>query len=146
MYDKNFGKHAAIMQEKNNRYFVLGAISQNQGMLEHYGWTNEKLSVKPDGLAILMAVHHYGYALKFAGELNRSEKDIVLVAVIQDGLALKFASRDLQNDPGIVKEAVTQNGNALKYASNQLKKDPKIVSLAISQTKTAKRYSLSKEL
>ena len=37
---------------------------------------------------VLAAVHHNGYALQFAGEIRRDDREVVVAAVTQCGLAL----------------------------------------------------------
>jgi len=52
---------------------------------------------------------------------------VVMAAVTQNGWALKYASDDLKADKEVVMAAVTQNGSTLDYASDSLKKDPEIL-------------------
>jgi len=50
-------------------------------------------------------VNQKGWALQYAHNDLRSDKDIVLAAVNQNGLCLQFSSTTLQNDPEILKIA-----------------------------------------
>jgi hypothetical protein len=47
--------------------------------------------------------------------------------VKQDGYALEYASEELRNDRDFMLAAVKQYGYALAYASEELRKDPEIV-------------------
>ena len=46
-----------------------------------------------------------------------------MAAVAQNGWALQFASEELKNDKEFVLAAVAQDARALKYASDKLKKE-----------------------
>ena len=54
-------------------------------------------------------------------------------AVAQTGWALEFATEELKGDREIVMRAVSQEGLALKYATEELKCDREIVTLAVLQ-------------
>ena len=54
------------------------------------------------------AVRKYGFALQFASETLRSDKEVVMEAVRQDGDALEFACETLRSDKEVVMEAVPE--------------------------------------
>jgi hypothetical protein len=54
------------------------------------------------------AVRQSGYALEFADEELRMNREVVLAAVTQNGLALRFAAMELRSDRDIVLAAVRQ--------------------------------------
>ena len=55
------------------------------------------------------------WALKYASDELKDDKEIFLAAVTQDGSALLHASDELKGDKVIVVAAVTQDGSALEY-------------------------------
>ena len=81
---------------------------------------------------MLAAVEQNGYALLYASEELRADREFVLAAVRKDGHALLYASAELHADADreIVLAAVRQNGLALRYASRKLRNDEEVVSEA----------------
>ena len=61
-----------------------------------------------------------GYALRFASDELKADRQVVLAAVAQHGLALQHASSALRNDREVVLAAVLQHGEALVHASAEL--------------------------
>ena len=59
---------------------------------------------------VLEAVRLNGYALCFASDELRNDREVVLAAVNQEGWALRHASEELQNDREMVLAAVKQWG------------------------------------
>ncbi|KAG2374728.1 hypothetical protein C9374_010472 [Naegleria lovaniensis] len=98
-----------------------------------------------DGNFVLQQVKHDGFALEYASQELRNDREIVLEAVKQNGFALEYASQELRNDREIVLEAVKQNGFALEYASQELRNDRGFVLEAVKQNGFAFRYA-SQEL
>ena len=60
-----------------------------------------------------------------------SVEEITLEAVKNDGYALDYASEELKADRQIVLEVVKNKGDALEYASEELKSDKEIVLAAV---------------
>ena len=75
---------------------------------------------------VMAAVKHSGYALRYADEDLKKDREIVLAAVKENGNALRYAD-ELQDDHEIVLAAVKENGKALRYADASLQNDPAIV-------------------
>jgi len=67
----------------------------------------------------------------------------VKVVVKKNGYALEYASDKLKHDREIVLEAVKSRGHALEYASEELKNDKKIVQTAICSWESENNYFLS---
>ena len=65
--------------------------------------------------------YNRGFAIKYANEELRGEKEIVLIVVKQSAGALENASEKLCGDKEIVLIASKQNGHALQYASEELR-------------------------
>jgi hypothetical protein len=74
-------------------------------------------------IEVLKEISNDGWALEFASDELKNDKEVVLKAVWQDGIALQFASDKLKNDKEVLLVAVSYNDNALKYASDELKDD-----------------------
>jgi hypothetical protein len=77
---------------------------------------------------VLKAVKRDGYALKFASEELRNDKEVVIAAVgykgtfLRHGRALKYASEELRNDIDVVRAALSQSWDAVNYASRQIQR------------------------
>jgi hypothetical protein len=71
----------------------------------------------------LEAVKQDGWALAYASETFKLDKDVVLAAVRQNGRALWYASNNLKDDQDVVLTAVEQCWGAIEYASNRLKRE-----------------------
>ena len=56
-------------------------------------------------------------------------RDITLKAIQKKGYALQFATENFKDDKEIVTAAVLQNKNSIKYASKRLQNDPQIIQL-----------------
>ena len=81
----------------------------------------------------LKAVKQNGWALEFASDELKNDREVVLEAVKEKGsagFALEYASEELKNDRKVVLEAIKEYGGALKYASDELKNDPELRKLA----------------
>ena len=61
----------------------------------------------------------------------------MLAAVQQNVYALQFAAEELKKDREVVLAAVQQNGGALQYAAEELKKDREVVQLFEAQAAVA---------
>ena len=72
---------------------------------------------------VLAAVTTSGYALEYACEELKADKEVVLVAVNSIGDALEYASEELKNDKEVVIEAVFSYPDAVEFASEGLKKE-----------------------
>jgi hypothetical protein len=80
------------------------------------------------------AVQQNGYALHYASEERKADRDVVLAAVKQDGTALEFASERLRADRDVVLAAVRKSGSeALYHASEDLKTDREVILAAVRQ-------------
>lgn len=73
------------------------------------------------------AVHQVGYALVYASESLKKDREVVIAAVQTTGAALKHAPEVMQGDKAIVFTAVRNDGLALKYAARSTKADWEIV-------------------
>jgi hypothetical protein len=66
------------------------------------------------------AVKQNGWALEYASEELKRDREVVMEAVKQEGTALQYASEELRGDREVVLEAVKQDGWALQYAGSLL--------------------------
>jgi hypothetical protein len=82
-----------------------------------------------------------GFALQYASEELKADREIVVAAVKRDGLALGYVSEGFKDDIEIVLAAVQQNGLALQYASEELRNDRKVVLAVIQQNEEALMYA-----
>lgn len=55
---------------------------------------------------VLKAVRHYRWALEYASEALKADREVVMEAVQQNGDALKYASNELRVDREVVMESV----------------------------------------
>lgn len=62
-----------------------------------------------------------GYALEYASEELRGDKEVALIAMAQYGFALRFASENLRGDKEVVLVAVDNQKAALKFAQEDLR-------------------------
>lgn len=99
---------------------VLAAVKHNGWALR---WATE--SQRTDREVVLEAVRTAGSVLELVAEPLRDDKDIVLTAVRQDGRALEFASAQLRRNEEIVEAAVRQCSHALKFAADELRSKPR---------------------
>ena len=102
---------------------------------------SESIVDDPAKRDMLARVKKDGYALQYASEELKGDREIVQAAVSQVGYALQFASAQLRGDREIVLVAVSQKGYALRYASDEMKGDREIVLAAVSQSKYALQYA-----
>ena len=78
----------------------------------------------------LKKVQHNGYALEYAGDEFKNDKEIILKAVQKYGGTLRYASNELKNDKEILLKAVQQYGYALCWARVELQNDKELRKLA----------------
>ena len=81
--------------------------------------------------AVMLAViqDEGGYALQFAADVLKRDREVVLAAVTRWGPALKYADEGLRADKEVVLAAVGHSSVALKHAAEELKADPDVVAL-----------------
>jgi len=85
-------------------------------------WASDEL--RADREVVMVAMTQAGYALQWASDELRADREVVMAAVAQNGAALLFASAELRADREVVMAAVAQNGDALRLASAKLRTDP----------------------
>ena len=79
----------------------------------------------------MQAVSRNGYALQYATEALKGDREIVMAAVSQNGLALQLAAEWLKGEREIVMAAVSGHGVALRFATKELKDDEEILQHAL---------------
>ena len=79
---------------------------------------------------VLAAVKQTGWALLYADDRLRKDKDFVKRAVQLSGCSLQYADAKLQACREVVQLAIRQDGLALAYASEALKGDRYLVAEA----------------
>jgi len=111
------------------------------------GWalTYASEELRADKDVVLAAVKKDGWALTYASEELRTDREFVLAAVKHVGSALNYASKELRADRNVVLAAVKQSGWALKFASEDLRADREVVLAAVKQDGLALKFA-SKEL
>jgi len=92
------------------------------------------------------AVRQNVYALQYASNKLKADKEVVLAAVKQNGLALENASNELNADKQVVLAAVEKDGMALEFASNEMKTDKEVVFAAMKQTDDTRKSNSDKLL
>eukprot|EP00927_Polykrikos_kofoidii_P065964 TRINITY_DN61650_c0_g1_i1.p1 TRINITY_DN61650_c0_g1~~TRINITY_DN61650_c0_g1_i1.p1 ORF type:complete len:257 (+),score=44.54 TRINITY_DN61650_c0_g1_i1:112-882(+) len=80
------------------------------------------------------------YALIYASQEVRSDKEVALVSAGVDGNALLYMSDDLRADFDVVLKAVQNDGNCLRYADPPLRGNKEIALAAVQQNGRALRH------
>jgi hypothetical protein len=75
------------------------------------------------------SVNNDGWALEFADESLRADREVVLAAVHQCYSALKYANQSLRGDPEVVLAAVYQDYSALAFADKAILTDTAFMKL-----------------
>ena len=91
-------------------------------------WWREKCATKQEAehrvsVVALAAVAQNGWALEYADESLKKDREFVLAAVAKRGWALRFADDSLKKDREVVLAAVATASTSLQYADESLKKD-----------------------
>jgi hypothetical protein len=73
------------------------------------------ITTKSTKVEVLEAVKQNGYALKYASEELRGDKELVLEAVKNNPLAFDFAGEELQKDIDVMAEVLRHIINATYY-------------------------------
>ena len=89
--------------------------------------------LKNDKEVVLVVVSKYGHVFKFVSDELKNDKDVVLAAVSNDGAVLEYASDELKNDKEVVLAAVSKFSYALEFASDELKNDKEVVLVVVSK-------------
>ena len=89
----------------------------------------------------LAKIRKDGWALKYAAEELKADRDVVLAAVRKDGRALEYAAEELRADRDVVLAAVRNSGWTLQYAAPELRGDREVVLAAVSQSRWALRFA-----
>eukprot|EP00928_Gymnodinium_smaydae_P096261 TRINITY_DN8461_c0_g1_i3.p1 TRINITY_DN8461_c0_g1~~TRINITY_DN8461_c0_g1_i3.p1 ORF type:complete len:336 (-),score=51.56 TRINITY_DN8461_c0_g1_i3:268-1203(-) len=82
-----------------------------------------KRSSYDDKQTLLVVLKTDPFALEFASEDLRADRDVVECAVSEAGMTLQFASPSLQEDRSLVLRAVSTNVHALQFVSPTLRAD-----------------------
>lgn len=82
---------------------------------------------KNDFDVVMAACKDNGYAIKYASENLRSNKDLARIVLSRQGLELSKFSEAIKNDKELVEIAVKSTGYAFRDASNELKNDREYV-------------------
>ncbi|CAD7976424.1 unnamed protein product [Amoebophrya sp. A25] len=69
---------------------------------------------------VAKAVEQEGYALEWADDVMKCNREIVMKAVEQNGVALQFAGGGLRGDAGVVMKAIENKSQALAYAAREI--------------------------
>lgn len=76
---------------------------------------------------VMTACKNNAYAIKYAFEELKSNKDLARIVLSRQGLELSEFSEAIKNDKELVEIAVKSNGYAFRNASNELKNDREYV-------------------
>lgn len=72
-----------------------------------------------------------GMALKFATDIVKTARDVVLAAVTNDWRALAYANRDLHNDRAFMRAAISLDWHCLQFGSRSIQSNEKILLTAV---------------
>ncbi len=117
-----------MIDKDSSRKDVLAAVAQDGYALEY---ASDEL--RGDREVVLTAVAHHGFALRHAPAELRGDRQVVLTAVAQDGYALEYASEALRGDRAVVLTAVAHHYWALRHASAELRGDREFILKAVAQ-------------
>jgi thioredoxin-related protein len=115
--------------KNNDREYYLNFVRQNC----NYALKFASDELKNNKEFFLVVVTQDGIALKYASDTLKNDRDVVFAAITQNYQALCFVSDELLNDIEVFLTAVTQNGYALFYASNDFKANKTVVLAAVTQ-------------
>ena len=101
--------------------------------------------MKGDREIVMAAVSKHGHTLQYATEELKGDREIVMAAVSKHGFALVYATEEMKGEREIVMAAVSQDGSALRYATQEMKGEREIVMAAVSTNGLALRCA-AKEL
>jgi len=82
---------------------------------------------KRDIDVVMTACKNNGYAIKYASEDLKSNRELARIVLSSQGLQLSEFSESIKNDKELVEIAVKINGYAFRSASNELKNDREYV-------------------
>eukprot|EP00928_Gymnodinium_smaydae_P089061 TRINITY_DN73064_c0_g1_i1.p1 TRINITY_DN73064_c0_g1~~TRINITY_DN73064_c0_g1_i1.p1 ORF type:complete len:302 (+),score=56.70 TRINITY_DN73064_c0_g1_i1:85-990(+) len=80
------------------------------------------------------------YALIYASEDLRNDKEILMNAAKHDGHVIMYTSDETRKDKELVLQAVRTNGQVLRYSDLKLRKDKEVALAAVSHTGRALRW------
>ena len=106
----------------------MKAVSQSGYALQ---WASEEL--RGDREVVMKAVSNTGHALRWAIEELRGDREVVMEAVSQDGYALRHATEELRGDREVVMKAVSEEGHALHHATDELRADREMMEVALAK-------------
>ena len=86
------------------------------------------------------AVTQKGFALSYASEKLKEDKEVVKAAVMQNGMALQRFGQS-EGGSGGVSGGRDANGEALYFASGELRENPKVVKAAVMQNGMALQHA-----
>ena len=123
-------KYLIALTEENpkNKELILKNMQYNLQILEYI---DEDLF--EDTEFVKKVLLENGMALEFMPQEIQNNKELVIIALNNSaGFALKFASEELKADKEVVKESIKKWKSPLKYASKELQQE---ITKEIEQTK-----------
>jgi len=111
---------------------MLKALAVNGLALEHAA---EEL--QNDKEVVLVALESKWQAFRFASDLIRCDKEVVLFVVDWTVHALDVAPSSIRNDKSIILRALDQSWEAFRYASSGMRRDPDVVHKTIFKLREA---------
>ena len=124
------------ISKTSKRNKVMAAVQQDGYALEY-----ASDDLKNDKDVVMAAVQQNGFALHYASDALNNDREVVMAAVQENGLSLVHACDALKNDREVVMTAVEQDGEALQFASDALKNDREVVMAAVQQGWWALEYA-----
>ena len=81
---------------------------------------------------VMTAAAQDGWALEYATEELRGDREVVMTAVAQAGGALQYATEELRGDRDVVMTAIASLGWAVEHASEELRGDREVMEAALA--------------
>ncbi|CAE7935443.1 unnamed protein product, partial [Symbiodinium necroappetens] len=115
---------------------VLKALKSDGWALQ---WASEELRRDKD--VIFKALKKEVRSLQFVAEDLLSDRDFCLEAISKNGLAYEFADPEVKADREVARAAVCQDGLALEFVPEQFQSDPELVLKAVQNCGLALRFA-----
>lgn len=137
----------AMTKQKSDFEIVLNAVLHGDVYDTQSYVNNTNGDLTNNAKVILEVIEHtkLEYAVNYASESLRNNKEFSIAAVRLNGACLRALSRNMRDDVDVVLAAVKENGLSLRYASADRRNDKKIALAAIARDGASFRY-ISPEL
>ena len=125
-----------VIENKNNKDFVLKAVSENGKFLDLVS-----PELQDDKEVVMTALGQDAEALEFASLNLKNDKEVIMKGVEGAPWTVCYASETLREDKDVIKQACKSYGQALYFASKEIRDDREIVKLAVENKGIIIKYA-----